>query len=413
MRVLAPALAAHGWEPVVLTVDPSYYEGHLDQELAAAIDPGIEVVRCAALPAALTRRLGVGDLGLRALPHLARAARRIVESRGIDALYLTTYPIYHALIGPWLKRTTSTPFVLDLQDPWVSAWGAEVGPRPDGTPDAKSRASRALGARLERLVVPHADAITGVSSDLLDDLATRYPQLSDRPRAVIPIGVTPSDVTWLRRQPTPTPEADVLRLVYAGTLLPLGHETVRALFCAMRLADQAGGGRRIATHFIGTSNQARGDVDARVLPLARECGVADRVTEQPSRVPFFSAFRALLQADAVLLLGTSEARYTASKLASALVANRPILAVFHEGSDVTRALRPLAARDPGIALIEYGASRPVASTVPEIARRLAAWRQMPPPAPTHARDALEPFLADRLARRLAGILDAAASPVHA
>ena len=71
-RVLAPYLAEHGWEPTVLTVAPEFYEGNLDPELASAFPDAVEVVRCPALPVKWTRRIGVGDLGLRALPNLAR-----------------------------------------------------------------------------------------------------------------------------------------------------------------------------------------------------------------------------------------------------------------------------------------------------------------------------------------------------
>jgi glycosyltransferase involved in cell wall biosynthesis len=414
MRVLAPFLAQHGWEPVVLTVDPAYYEGAIDRELADSVPASIEVVRCPALPVAWTRPLGVGDLGLRALPRLAPIARRLVETRGMHAVYLTTYPVYPALLGPWLRRTTGVRFVLDLQDPWVGAWGAGVGPRADGRPDMKSRASRALATRLERLVLPQADAITGVSSDLLDELVRRYPVLASRPRAVIPIGIVPADLEWARRDLPDRHEAGTLQLSYIGTLLPLGLDTVRALFAAMAQvrARREHGARDLRAEFVGTSNQSDAEAEPRVRALAREAGLDAVVREHAPRVPFFDALRALMRADVVLLLGTSEGRYTASKLSTALAANRPILAIFHDGSDVTRTLRPLAARDPGVSLVEYGDERPVASVVPAIAAVLDRWRSVPPPAPSTARAALEPYLADRLAGRLAHVLDAVSEPVH-
>jgi hypothetical protein len=363
------------------------------------------------LPAGLTRRIGVGDLGLRAMPRLARTAQRLVTSRAMDAVYITTYPVYHALVGPWLRRTTGARFVLDLQDPWVSAWGAEVGPRADGTADLKSRASRALATRIERLVLPHADAITGVSSELLSDLSRRYPMLAARPQAVMPIGVTPDDVAWAARQDVQHDPA-ALHLVYAGTLLPLGHGTVRALFDAVSIAAQSAAGAPLALRFVGTSNQAVEAAAPRALPLAAACGVEQMVSEHAPRVPFFDALRAMRAADVVLLLGTSEARYTASKLATALLAGRPILAIFHADSDVARTLRPLARQDPGVAMIEYSDERPVPATVPDIADVLRRWRECKPPAPSVAKAALEPFLAPQLAAQLVGVLDAVTAAAH-
>src|SRR5512142_3135319 len=81
VRLLAPHLAAHGWEPTVLTVDPRDYEGSVDGALAELVPPTVEVVRVRALPARSTRRLGFGDLGLRAFASLGRAARRLLDER--------------------------------------------------------------------------------------------------------------------------------------------------------------------------------------------------------------------------------------------------------------------------------------------------------------------------------------------
>src|SRR5215467_5880620 len=61
-RLLAPRLREHGWEPTVLTVDPSGYEGALDSALAGSVPPDLRVVRVRAWPAWLTRRVGIGDL---------------------------------------------------------------------------------------------------------------------------------------------------------------------------------------------------------------------------------------------------------------------------------------------------------------------------------------------------------------
>ena len=36
VRLLAPYLAAYGWEPTVMTVDPAAYDGRLDPDLALA-----------------------------------------------------------------------------------------------------------------------------------------------------------------------------------------------------------------------------------------------------------------------------------------------------------------------------------------------------------------------------------------
>ena len=63
LRILAPHLAAHGWEPTILTVDPRDYEGRLDPALARSVPPAVRVVRARAWSPAVSRCFGFGDLG--------------------------------------------------------------------------------------------------------------------------------------------------------------------------------------------------------------------------------------------------------------------------------------------------------------------------------------------------------------
>jgi hypothetical protein len=66
-----------------VTLEPSAYEGRLDRDLEALVPPGLEIVRVPAWPYNMTRRVGLGDLGLRAFSGLRRACRR--SSRANDS----------------------------------------------------------------------------------------------------------------------------------------------------------------------------------------------------------------------------------------------------------------------------------------------------------------------------------------
>src|ERR1700733_2551732 len=72
VRLLAPHLPAYGWEPVVVTVDPAACEGRLDPGLLSLVAPSLRVVRSPAWSPRWTRRLGIGDLGIRAYTGLKR-----------------------------------------------------------------------------------------------------------------------------------------------------------------------------------------------------------------------------------------------------------------------------------------------------------------------------------------------------
>jgi len=415
-RVLAPYLPRHGWRPTVLTVNREAYEGSLDLELEQMADDGVEVIRASALSATWTRRLGVGDLGLRALPGLRSAARRELARGDYDAIYVTTYPIYPALLAPSLKREFGVPFVLDLQDPWVGAWGASVGPGTAGAPNLKSRISRTVAAVIERRVVPHADALTSVSSELLDSLRATYPVLETRPSLELPIGLDPRDIELASSQPAHNPFFDsadgMCHVSYVGTLLPLAMDVVRVLFEGvreLRRTDPALAAR-LRLHFIGTSNQAQPGGPERARMIAREMGIGDLVTEHPARVPFAAALRAQLASTALLILGSTEARYTASKVAPALASGRPILAIAHAHSDALRQLRD--ANDATVQVIGFDDPASVRACVEPVSQVLREWLRVSPTSrpPAERLAMMSALTAPVLAGRLAGLLDRVTEP---
>jgi len=238
VRLLAPHLPRHGWEPTVVSVDPRDYEGRLDPTLADLVPPSLRVVRCRAWPVRWTRRVGVGDLGLRALRGLHRACVGLLRAERFDAVFITIYPAYPALLGPMLKRRFQVPFVLDYQDPWVGAWGQTVGGGTNGQPDLKSRITRALAVRLEPRVVRDADAVTAASGAVCEAIRGRNPALRGIPCETVPLGGEPADFDHLRAHPRANGHFDAndgrCHISCVGTLLPLGFETLRAV---LRAAD--------------------------------------------------------------------------------------------------------------------------------------------------------------------------------
>ena len=409
VRLLAPHLPSYGWEPTVVAVDPRDYEGRLDPELASLVPPSLRVIRARAWSSRWTRRVGIGDLGIRGLRGLYRTCSALLARERFDALYITIYPSYPALLGPRLKARYGVPFVLDFQDPWVGAWGRSVGAGRNGAPDVKSRVTRWLAARLEPRTVAHADAITAVSEGTHDEIVARTPSLARIPRHTIPLGGEAADYEYLRKHPRPNPYFDskdgAFHLCYVGTLLPMGIETLRAVLAAVGdLRDRCPGiYARLRLHFFGTSNQTTPGAPARVRPLARELGL-DGVSEVPARVNYLDALTIQTQASAILMMGSSEQHYTASKLYPGLLAARPLLAIYHAASSVSSILA--AAPDPSIRLVTYDDTARAESRVPDISRALELMIRpghvAAPTAPLHHLDA---YAAGTLAGRLAAVLD--------
>jgi hypothetical protein len=411
-RLLAPHLGEHGWEPTVLTVDPRDYEGALDPMLAESVPADLRVIRTRAWPARITRPFGVGDLGLRAFEGLWREASRLLSHEPFDALFITIYPAYPALLGPLLKRRFGVPFVLDYQDPWVGEWGHSVGGGSNGRPDLRSRASRFAATHLEPFALGAADGITAVSAATYEQALLRNNHARPAAVAELPIGWDDGDVAFLRARParlSPVmPRGDgLIHIVYVGTLLPTGLETLRAVCAALaRLREQdAAVAGRVRLHFFGTGNQRSAGAPPRAVPVAREFGVDDLVTEQAARLDYFDALQTLVDATAVLLMGSSESHYTPSKVFPAMLSGRPLLALYHAESTATDLLRRFGG-PPSVRLITYDGERPAITRVDEIATELCALARHPACDEMSVdRRVLDAVSARALAGRLAAVFD--------
>ena len=237
VRLLAPYLDEFGWIPTVLTVDSASYEGRLDPELETLVATTLRVEKAKVISSRLTRAFGFGDLGLRSLPGLYRAASAVLAHEHHDLLFITIYPAYTALLGPFLKRRFRIPFVIDYQDPWVGEWGQSVGAGRGGGVDFKSWASRRIATSLEPFVLEAADAITAVSDGTIDGIASRISSVRTIPWATIPIGGDGRDFVGIRsssqRNSIFDPADGLFHLVYVGTLLPKGVDVLEAFLSSL------------------------------------------------------------------------------------------------------------------------------------------------------------------------------------
>jgi len=232
------------------------------------------------------------------------------------------------LLAGWIRRRFGLPVVLDLQDPWASREGAT---RRRWT---KGWLTHRLAVLLEPRALRHASWVTSVSQRQNAELAERYPWLDPARMSAIPIGGDPDDAANVRAMLAPTERQGPLRFSYVGTALPRAAPLLTALFAGLaRLRqDRPDLAARLALRFVGTSNQPGQSADCRVRPLAEAAGVADLVSEHPGRVPFLEALRTLGESHAILMIGSDEAHYTASKIYPGLMSGRPFLSLFHAAS---------------------------------------------------------------------------------
>ena len=129
--------------------------------------------------------------------------------------------------------------------------------------------------------------------------------------------------------------------VYAGVAPASMALALSGFFKALQLAraDQPRRFEQLRIHFVGTSYAPADRAEKSVTPLAEAYGVADLVEELPARLPYFEALQCVLDADALIVPGSDDPGYTASKLIPYIAAQKPLLAVVHARSSVGDMLR--------------------------------------------------------------------------
>lgn len=396
-RHLAKHLPAAGWRPVVICVDERFHGERLDPALAGLVPPSVERIRTGALPLGLTRRFGIGDIGIRAFSALRRALAAAIAAERPEVVLITGSPFYPLLLAPWLRRRFGLPVVLDFQDPWVSAWGASRRPL------TKAWASHRLARLLEPVALRGAAFVTSVSETQNAQMAARYPWLDAARMAAIPIGGDPEDFEALRRSPPPPGEVALdpgrLEFSYVGAFLPRAAPLAEALFAGLARLEREDPelSARIRLNFIGTSNQPGGAAAPRLPPR-------HLVREFPPRVPYLQALDILARSHAVLMIGSDEPHYTASKIYPAMMSGRPFLSLFHARSS-SHAI--LSAAGGGAALAfetpeELAALEPaIAEALGRLARDPASFGRVDPAA-------YAPYEARAVAADFARIFDAVA-----
>lgn len=331
-RHLAKHLPNAGWWPIVLCVDEVYHEERLDPELAKLVPSSVEVVKVAALSFKLTRPCGLGEISLRAFHQLRSSLLHLLATRPVDVVLITGSPYYPMLLAPEVKRRFGIPVVLDFQDPWASDWG-ETHPR-----FTKAGLSHWLATTLEPRALRGASYITSVSATQNAKLADRYPWLDRERMAAIPIGADPEDFDALRYTETPSTSVAMdekfTNLSCVGALAPTAQPVLEVFVRAVaRLCSKHPElAKRIRINFIGTSNQPNDHHSFRVRHLAAAAGVSGVIHEMPARIPYLEALRVLANSKGLLMLGSDEPHYTASKIYPYLMAGRPFLSVYHRQS---------------------------------------------------------------------------------
>jgi hypothetical protein len=261
-----------------------------------------------------------------------------------------------------------------------------------------------LGRALEPRVVREASHIVVVSPAYPDLLRARYGELKLNRFTVLPFAAAARDFDFASSFKMDHGVFDrgdgLLHWVYAGAAGAIMEKSIRSFFTALKSQLQLDSklAERLRIHFAGTDYADGSRARKTVEPLAREYGLAGIVHENTDRLPFLATLNLLSDADALLIFGSDDPSYTASKIFPYVMARKPLLVLVHEKSSSADIIRKTRA---GTVVTFNGHD-----SIGEIAARIGEeWLKYPQPKPETNWQAFEQYTARCMTECLCGIFD--------
>jgi hypothetical protein len=337
VRQMLPYLTENGWSAEIVTVNLNSLEKPiLDKDLIKTIPSNTVVHYVSAFDYKWTRKIGLGSLSIRSFYHYYKFLGKILKDNSYDLIFFSTTAFHLIALGPIMKRKFKIPFVIDIQDPWRSDFYLD---KPKNERPPKFLLNYYLDKFLEAYSIPKADGIISVSKDYLETFKMRYKRLTKN-LLTVPFSATIYDYKDIEKDLSFTKKQGKLSIVYVGRGgFDLGF-SISSFFNAIKKmeANEHLISENIEISFIGTSYAPKGQGIKTIEPIAVELGITSKVKEQTDRVGYFEAISIIQHADLLFIPGSTDPAYTASKIYPYILADKPIIACFHENSSVVHIL---------------------------------------------------------------------------
>ncbi len=345
VRMALSFFSEFGWEPLILKINPDEQEGIKDQQLSKTVPANIKTWQAGCLSKSWTRWLKLNNVGLRSFFYLAQLGSEIIETTKPELIFFSTTMFPVMSLGRYWHSKYGLPYLVDFQDPWLSDYHKRPGSSKEPGGRLKYGFSQLMAQILEPFTLHQVSHVISVSPEYPKTLLQRYSWLREDQFTVLPFGAAETDFQQLPslniQQNIFDPNDGKRHWVYVGRGGDDMALAVRALFLAIQSMRnrEPETWNSIRLHFVGTSYAPGNQAVKTVEPVAQELGIADLVEEHPHRVPYFEALQILVDSDAILVIGSDDPAYTASKLYPCILARKPIFAIFHQQSSGVNILR--------------------------------------------------------------------------
>jgi hypothetical protein len=340
VRHMLSYIQEFNWTAEVVAVDPKYSDSsNLEELLIKTIPSTTSIHLVKALKKKITSKFGLGSISIRSFFFFLRKGNYLMKKGKYDLIFFSTTAFHVMALGPYWKKKFGIPFALDIQDPWRSDHYIK---QPIIQRPPKFWLSFLLDTILEKLTIPNSDAIISVSSSYIDTFKLRYPSFKGITK-VIPFSINHLDFHIAGANDIKhdiTFDTSRINIVYIGRG---GHDlsfSVNLFFQALQLLENRNPEifSKIKCYFLGTSYAPIGMGKETIKPLASRLGLDEKVVEMTDRLPYFSTLSLIKSAHLLFIPGSIDEGYTASKIYPYILAEKPMIAIFHYKSSVIKIL---------------------------------------------------------------------------
>jgi hypothetical protein len=349
VRMSLPYFKDYDWEVEVVVVNEKYSDVVKDPLLLESIPLHIVIHKVKALSKKWTSKLGLGSLGLRSIWFYRQKVNQLLRSKKFDLIYFSTTEFPLCILGNYWSRKFGIPYVIDMQDPWHSDYYRN---KPKSERPKKYWFSYRLHKYLEPIAMNKVNGLISVSTKYIQVLHKRYPTLKNKPSATITFGAFDLDFDiahdHYEKLNLAYPQLkESINLVYVGRGGYDMQDAIKILFESFKkgIKERPELFNNLHMHFIGTSYAPRGKGIETISTLAHHLNISAYVTEYTDRIGFYESIKNLIQAEGLIIIGSNDASYTASKLYPYILTKKPLLALFHRESSAAKIIKDCNAGD--------------------------------------------------------------------
>jgi len=400
VRMSLPYYAEFGWDAEVVAVHPKYSDFVKDDLLLDSIPGNVRIHYVKALDKKATSKFGLGSIALRSLYFYYVTVASLLRIKKYDLIYFSTTQFPVCILGYYWNKKFNVPYVIDFQDPWHTDYYES---KPTNERPPKYWFSYRLNRFFEAIAMKRVGGLIAVTDTYIAALRDRYSRLRAIPSSVITFGAFKPDFEIAAKNEVGSAikkSVGKIAIAYVGVVGEIMSSSLTVLFKSVSALKHTNNElyERFEWFFIGTSYAPAGTGKKTVTPIAEKFGVGDPIYEQTDRISYFEALKTIMTADALLIVGSDEPAYTASKLYPYLLTNKPLLAIFNSASPALEILKEYDAKY----VYSYDKSADIELKINDFLMALAVGE---PGEPQYNPNAIEKYSAENMAKRQCELFD--------